>query len=293
MPHPKLILIAGPTAAGKSARAQDIAQREKGVIINADAMQVYGGLPILTNQPDAKARQHVPHLLFGTVDPTQRFSVGKWRTAAIKAIGVALGKKETPILVGGTGLYFKALLEGLADIPDVPEDIRLKTEAHYTKVGEDTFRAELATLDPESVARIAKNDRQRLVRAFAVGAHTGKSLTYWQERDPEIDLPDDLAIEEHLLMPPREELYAACDKRFVEMIDQGAVDEVRTFLMRNLDPDLPVMKTIGLREIGAHVRNEISLAEAIAKAQQATRNYAKRQMTWFRGQGMAPLSASD
>jgi len=250
-------------------------------------MQVYAGLPILTNQPDAATKREIPHQLYGVINPATRFSAGKWREAAITAIDKSLAEGHTPILVGGTGLYFKALLEGIADIPDVPEELRAKVEAHYGKVGEETFRKELATLDSESAARIAKNDRQRLVRAFAVGAETGRSLTDWQKQTPAMALPDDLAIEEHLLMPPREELYAACDKRFAEMMAHGAVEEARAFLKRGLDPELPAMKTIGLREIGAHLRGETSLDEAVAKAQQATRNYAKRQVTWFRNQGSA------
>jgi tRNA dimethylallyltransferase len=298
MSSPKIILIAGPTASGKSALALEKAKSLNGVIINADAMQVYSGLPILTNQPSAAAQKAIPHELYAVLDPSERSSAGKWRALAQDAIEKALQAGRTPILIGGTGLYFRALLGGLADIPEIPEAVRTQTKNLYDELGEEKFRRELAKLDPESASRIARNDRQRLIRAYEVVVHTGRPLGEWQKKglgargwgskeNGSLFLapsPQPLAPESHLLMLERDQLYAACNARFAEMIKRGAVEEARAFLKRGLDPALPAMKTIGLREIAAHLRGDISLDAAIAKAQQATRNYAKRQLTWFRNQ---------
>ncbi len=290
MIQPKLIIIAGPTASGKSALALDLARRCRGEIINADAMQVYSGLPILSAQPDEKTRREIPHTLYGVLDPGERSSAGNWRTLAANAIKAAAAVDRIPILVGGTGLYFRALLGGLADIPPISNEAHIKTQRLYDESGEDKFRRTLAQLDPESAARIASHDRQRLIRAYEVAFYTGKPLGHWHEKN----IPDtlcDFTIEPHLLMPPRAELYAACDKRFERMIAQGAVEEAREFLKRGLDPTLPAMKTIGVREIGAFLADALTLDQAIAKGQQATRNYAKRQMTWFRNQWPFPAAA--
>ncbi|MDE1900798.1 MAG: tRNA (adenosine(37)-N6)-dimethylallyltransferase MiaA [Alphaproteobacteria bacterium] len=283
MSRRKIILIGGPTASGKSALAMQIARREKGAIINADAMQVYAGLPVLTAQPDIADRAEIPHLLYEITDPAEASSAGKWLTQAQNAIAQVTAAGRTPILVGGTGLYFRALLGGLADIPPIPDAVRVETAHLYDQLGEEEFRAALAGKDPESAARIARNDRQRLVRAYEVVAHTGKALAAWQQDGAAATAGDDL-YERRLVLPPRDALYAACDKRFVSMIDRGAIDEVRDLMARNLSPALPAMKILGLREIAAYLRDEITRADMTAKAQQATRNYAKRQMTWFRNQ---------
>jgi tRNA dimethylallyltransferase len=278
----KTILIAGPTGSGKSALALEMARRENGAIINADAMQVYAGLPILTNQPRADEQKEIPHELYAVLDPAERSSVGIWRRLALKAIEKTIKAGRRPILVGGTGLYFKALFSGLAHIPDIPEDVRTKTQTLYADLGEEKFRAALAPLDPVSAARIARNDRQRLMRAYEVAIHTGRPLSEWQKKSKTESQSQN--SETHLLMLPRDQLYAACDARFLNMIVRGAVEEARQFMKRNLDPNLPAMKTIGLREIASHLHGELTLDQAIAKAQQATRNYAKRQVTWFRNQ---------
>ena len=278
----KIILVAGPTASGKSALALDIARRARGTIINADAMQIYAGLPILTNQPDAKAQAEIPHALYAALDPAEKSSAGIWRKLALKAIEKATASGRTPVLVGGTGLYFKALLGGLADIPDIPEEIRAQLQLRYDEIGEENFRRELSKRDPESASRIARNDRQRLIRAYEVVTHTGKPLNYWQNAPHATT--EHFTTEKHLLTPSREDLYAACGARFMAMIKHGAIEEVREFIKRGLDPALPAMKTIGLREIASHLQGEISLDAVITKARQATRNYAKRQLTWFRNQ---------
>jgi tRNA dimethylallyltransferase len=283
MSQPKIILVAGPTAAGKSALALYLARKNRGIIINADAMQIYAGLPILSAQPSAAEMLEIPHRLYGVLDAAVKSSVGSWLELAAGAVRKTMDAGYVPILVGGTGLYFTALLGGLAPIPSIPGDVREKTQALYDNLNEDKFRIELAKLDPETAARLAKNDRQRSIRAYEVALHTGKPLGYWH-KEAAPSLVEGFDIEPHLLMPERDTLYAACDNRFAKMMAEGAVEETKQFLSRNLDTELPAMKTLGLREISAYLKNEITLDEAITQGQQATRNYAKRQMTWFRNQ---------
>ncbi len=289
MPPPTLYLIGGPTASGKSALAMDIARRENGVIINADAMQVYKGLPILTSQPTPEEKREIPHKLYEVVDPSERSSVAVWLIKAQEAIQSALREKRTPIVVGGTGLYFKALLEGIAEIPDIPDDVRANTQEIYDKLGPDAFRAELAKADPESAVRLKPNDRQRLIRAYEVVRYTGRPLGHWQTAKPAHQPAPPLGREKYdlrpiLLMPDREKLYATCNARFLGMMKMGAPDEVRALMARSLDPGLPAMKIIGVPELNAHFKGDVSREEATLKAQQATRNYAKRQITWFKNQ---------
>ncbi|MFA5040642.1 MAG: tRNA (adenosine(37)-N6)-dimethylallyltransferase MiaA [Bdellovibrionales bacterium] len=274
-----IILIGGPTASGKSALAMRLAGQRQGCIINADAMQVYAGLPILTAQPSAEDRAAIPHRLYEVTDAAEASSAGKWLVLARTAIEESIKAGRVPIVVGGTGLYFDALMGGLADIPPIPYEVRAKAANFYLEVGEKKFRAELAKLDPDSAARIAKNDRQRLVRAYEVVKHTKKTLSEWHKNKGS---KEHFSAEYHLLLPHREELYAACDKRFLSMIERGAIEEVKEFLKRGLAPTLPAMKILGVREIASHLRGEKSLDESIAKAQQMTRNYAKRQVTWFK-----------
>lgn len=275
-----IVLIGGPTASGKSAFAARMAMERNGNIINADAMQVYAGLPVLTAQPSPEDRAKIPHLLYEITAPSEASSAGKWIALAEKAIQKTLSEGKTPILVGGTGLYFDALMGGLADIPPIPDSVRAEIINRYDTLGEEAFRAELAARDPESAAKIARNDKQRLIRAFEVHRHTGKTLGEWQKQNA--PSARNYTAERHLLLPPREELYAACDNRFQAMMERGAVNEVERLLERKLSPDLPAMKILGVREIAAYLRGEINKEEAASKAQQMTRNYAKRQITWFR-----------
>jgi tRNA dimethylallyltransferase len=287
MTQQSIILIGGPTASGKSAFAMKVARETKGTIINADAMQVYKGLPLLTAQPNARDRAEIPHLLYEVMDAGESSSAGKWLVEAHKAIAQTFGEGRTPILVGGTGMYFSALLGGLADIPAIPESIRNSAESLYAKEGEAKFRALLALRDPESATRIARNDRQRLIRAYEVVIHTGKALGEWQKRQTDKGLSphlQPLVSHVHVLMPSREELYAACDARFLKMIENGAIEEVKKLAARNLSPSLSSMKILGVRELSAYLKGQASLEDAIKKAQQMTRNYAKRQVTWFRNQ---------
>ncbi|MDD3287968.1 MAG: tRNA (adenosine(37)-N6)-dimethylallyltransferase MiaA [Alphaproteobacteria bacterium] len=286
MQKPTIYLIGGPTASGKSAMALDMAHKVNGVIINADAMQVYAGLPILTAQPDGEAKKAAPHELYEVFPPSFKSSAGKWLELAEGAIKETLARKRVPILVGGTGMYFNALCGGLSDIPPIPESARIKAQELYDKSSSEGFRAALLKLDPVSAERIKPNDKQRLIRAYEVALHTGKPIEHWQKqgKNPGILESLGLNVERILIMPQRDELYAACDGRFLKMIDQGAVEEVRSLMAMSLDKDCPSMKILGVRELTEYLEGKLSLDEAITKAQQSTRNYAKRQSTWFRNQ---------
>jgi tRNA dimethylallyltransferase len=278
------LLIGGPTASGKSALAFAAAQRENGVIINADAMQIYDGLPVLTSQPDAIAITKIPHRLYGFVNPATRFSVGKWLAAARTAIDACLAADKLPIVVGGTGLYFRALLHGLAEIPDIPSQIHDETVALHKKLGGEAFRNQLAKLDKVSAEKLHAGDSLRLVRAYEVAVHTGKPVNEWQQQGNKANPLADMEWQRILVLPPREELYANCDHRFAAMIKAGAIGEVEALLAQELDPELPAMKIIGVGELGDFLANKCDLTTAVQAAQQSTRNYAKRQVTWFKNQ---------
>jgi tRNA dimethylallyltransferase len=280
------VIIAGPTASGKSALAHDLAAAFGGTIINADALQVYRDLPILTSWPDAEARTRVPHRLYGWLDASERGSAGRWREASLGEIAAAHRAGRLPFVVGGTGLYLRALRDGLAAIPPIPLDIRAEAAALYGELGGEGFRARLALLDPEAASRLPAADQHRLARAFEVVRATGAPIGTWQRRQVE---PAPYRFASILLMPPREGLYAACDCRFERMIAAGALAEAEFLEARGLAPDLPAMKAVGLPELRRHLRGEISLEEAVALATRATRRYAKRQMTWFRHQMTAEL----
>jgi tRNA dimethylallyltransferase len=281
-----VVIVAGPTASGKSALALGLAEAFGGTIINADALQVYRDLLILTAWPGAEARARVPHRLYGCLDPSERGSVGRWRGAALDEIAAAHRAGRLPLVVGGTGLYLRAVRDGLAAIPPVPPDIRAKAAALYAELGGERFRALLAALDPEAASVLPSGDRQRLTRAFEVVRATGTPIGVWQRHRAEPALFRFVSI---LLMPPREALYAACDARFVQMIASGALAEAAALSARGLASALPAMKAVGVPELLRHLRGEIRLPEAIALAQGATRRYAKRQMTWFRHQMTADL----
>lgn len=245
-------------------------------------MQLYAGLRVITAGPSPEETARAPHHLFGTVDPADGWSVGRWLRAATEVLDAIAARGRPAVVVGGTGLYFRALTQGLAEIPPVAADVRRATGAEYEALGEEAFRARLAKVDPAAAARIAPGDRQRLCRAWEVHAATGRTLTDHQA-SAEGALPPGrwtaVALE-----PPRPELYARCDARLHAMIRDGAVDEVRALTARDLDPALPAMKAVGVREFAAHLRGEADLDAAIAAAQQETRRYAKRQLTWMRGQ---------
>ncbi len=275
MPTPSITLIGGPTASGKSALAMLVARETGAEIVGADSMQIYRDLALLTAAPTAHERAEIPHHLVAVADASETWSVGRWLTQAMAALEDIRSRGRPVIVVGGTGLYFHALTRGLADIPQVDRD-------RSAGLDEATLRAALETLDPPAEARIMPGDRQRLIRAHAVATQTGRPLTAWQS-DTTPPLPADtyraIAVE-----PDREILYARCDARLAAMVDAGALDEVRALDARNLDPNLTALKAVGYRELVAHVRGETTLAAALAAAQQETRRYAKRQLTWFRNQ---------
>jgi tRNA dimethylallyltransferase len=278
----RIWLIAGPTASGKSALALRLAQETGGEIVNADALQLYRDLRILSARPSVEEAAVAPHHLFGIADAGDGWSVGRWLEAASKTLAEIAGRKRPAIVVGGTGLYFRALTEGLADIPPVPHAARDAAEQAYDVEGEAAVRSALNALDPLAETRISPGDRQRLTRALAVGRATGRPLSAWQaETKPAIADDAWCAV---VLAPSRDALYGRIDARLTAMAQAGAVEEAAALIRRDLDPRLPAMKAVGLRELAACAAGEATLEEAIAAAQQATRRYAKRQLTWFRNQ---------
>jgi len=274
-----LVIIAGPTASGKSALALALAREFAGTVINADSMQVYRDLYILSARPGPDAEALAPHRLYGTIDAAESCSVGRWRGLALAEIAAARGAGRMPVLVGGTGLYLHALMHGLAPVPAIPAEHRAAARALHQEIGGAAFHARLAMRDPEGASRLAPGDTQRLVRAWEVVAATGRPLGAWQRLAPP---PDDQRVSCILLLPPRAELYAACDARFRVLMERGAVAEVEALLARGLAAELPAMKAVGVREIASFIAGRTSREAAIAAAQQATRRYAKRQYTWLR-----------
>jgi tRNA dimethylallyltransferase len=278
----RIWLIAGPTASGKSALALRLAELTGAEIVGADSMQLYRDLRVLTARPSLEEEARAPHHLFGAVDAADGWSVGRWLRAATEILADIEARGRPAVVVGGTGLYFRALTRGLAEVPPVPPEARAAAEAEFARLGEEGFRARLGKADPAAAARIAPGDRQRLVRAWEVYAATGAPLSDWQRTGaPALSEGTWTAL---ALEPPRDALYARCDARLEGMVGQGALDEVQSLMARDLDPALPAMKAVGVREFAAHLRGETSLADALAGAQRETRRYAKRQLTWMRGQ---------
>ncbi len=276
-----IYLLAGPTASGKSAKALDWAKRHGGTILNADSMQLYADVPILTARPSAEETARAPHVLYGHLAPNETWSAGEWLRAARPYIAAAT--PASPLcIVGGTGLYFNTLVYGLADIPEVSEDIRRQARDACDTMDEASFREILKEHDPRAEARIKPNDRQRLSRAYEVWLQTGISLSDWQDRTQPI--LDEGAYDLEILHPDRDWLYARCDARLTQMLTEGALEEVQALLSKGLTPDWPIMRVLGLGECVGYLAGELPLAAALARAQQVTRNYAKRQMTWFRNQ---------
>lgn len=277
-----VLLIAGPTASGKSALALRLAERLDGEIVNADALQLYADLRLLTARPSTEEEARAPHHLFGVADGADGWSVGRWLNAALPILADISARGRRAIVVGGTGLYFRALTKGLAEIPAVPAAVRRTSVETYERLGEEAFRWALAERDRAAADRIAPGDRQRLLRAYEVAEATGRALSDWQAgTEAPLTVNQWRAV---VLEPDRKALYARCDARLDAMIEAGALDEVRALMARRLDPMAPVMKAVGVRELAAHLRAELTLAEAVALAQQETRRYAKRQLTWFRNQ---------
>jgi tRNA dimethylallyltransferase len=273
------VLIAGPTASGKSAAALALAEHIGGVVINADSMQVYREAPILTAQPDAKAQACVLHLLYGHVSARDVYSVGRYAEDARAALAKAQAMGKIPIFVGGTGLYFTALTEGLAQIPPIPSDIRAKARALLEEIGVAELHKRLALRDPETAALLRASDPQRTLRACEVLEATGRPLAHWQ-RETGMPVLEGLRLARFVLDPPRPLLRAAIAERFEAMLERGGLEEA--LALANLDPALPAAKLLGLRQLIALARGEMAHDAAILDAVTATRQFAKRQMTWFR-----------
>lgn len=282
METPPIHLIAGPTASGKSAAALSLAGEIGGEIVGADSMQLYGDLPILTAQPSAAERSLVAHHLYGIADAGEAWSVGRWVGAARQVLAEIAGRGRPAIVVGGTGLYFRALTVGLADIPPVSAAVRQESQVLFDRLGEAQFRSRLATVDPAAEARIAPADRQRLTRAYEVFAASGVTASQWRVSTAPALAPGSWRAV--VLEPPRAELYRRCDARLAAMVEVGALGEVEALVARRLDPDLPAMKALGVTPFAAQLRGEISAEEALEIARRDTRRYAKRQLTWFRNQ---------
>ena len=277
----KAILIAGPTASGKSVVALALAERLGGTVINADSMQLYRELRVLTARPSEADEALAPHRLYGVVSASEAFSVGRWLEAAQAAIAEARDAGSVPILVGGTGLYFKALIEGLAPIPDIPPEVRAYWREQAARLTPEALHRELAARDPGVAAKLRSSDPQRIVRALEVIDATGVSLSEWQGAPAApVLLADDVL--RFVIAPEREPLYAAIDARFDRMIENGAIEEVEALLALGLDDSLPAMRAHGVRELRAYLAGANSLEDAQTKSKTKSRRYAKRQMTWAR-----------
>ncbi len=284
-----MLIVAGPTASGKSSLALDIAREFNGVVINADSMQVYAELRVLTARPSPRDEARAPHRLYGMIPASESCSAARWRELALAEIESAAANGKLAVVCGGTGLYLRALCQGLSPVPGIPPDIRARLAARLAAQGPAALHGELAARDPEMAARLEPADGQRIARALEVLEATGRSLAAWQEEDTQ-GAPAGLRFSTILLAPPRAALYAACDARLAAMVEQGALEEVVALTSLGLDPGLPAMKALGLREFAAHLAGDRGLEEALEEARQATRRYVKRQMTWFRHQIVADLT---
>lgn len=277
------MLIAGPTASGKSALALELAQKTGGVVINTDSMQVYRDLRVITARPTAAEEALLPHRLYGHVDAAVNFSSGAWVADAAKILAEVQAEKRLPILVGGSGLYFKALTRGLSAVPPIPLLVREGVRARLERDGVEALHAELAQCDPVSAERLKPRDRARIARALEVIEATGRALTDWH-RDGLPPLLPSGEFRAVFLAPDRDQLYGRIDARFDAMLAAGALEEVRALAARQLDPLLPAMKAHGVPALIRHLRGEISREEAAEIGRADTRHYAKRQFTWFRHQ---------
>ena len=286
--HASYIMIAGPTASGKSQLAVDLACQLDGEVINADSMQLYADLSILTARPSKAEMQDIPHHLYGVLDGGHRASVAAWLELAATAMTAIRARGKMPIIIGGTGMYLDAAVNGIAPIPDVPATIHEDCMALFDAIGGAAFRQKLALHDPLVASRLADSDRQRLIRAMGVFNATGIALGQFQQAEHKGALagrPVKIAM-----LPPRDVLYARIDARFDVMLEQGAMDEVRQLMSRQLDPSLPLMKALGVTALKAVLEQEMTVDEAAYIAKRDSRHYAKRQMTWLRNNYNAQIA---
>ncbi|MEM7215068.1 MAG: tRNA (adenosine(37)-N6)-dimethylallyltransferase MiaA [Pseudomonadota bacterium] len=275
-----IILIAGPTASGKTGIAIEIAQANNAVIFNADSMQVYRDLRIITARPDPEEEAAASHHLFGYKDAADIFSVAQWLEDVEPLMLCVLAENRKIVFVGGTGLYFNALLNGLSPMPEVNPEVRKRWRNNQTHT--EVLHQELKNKDPVAAGKLLSSDRQRIIRALEIFESTGKSIISWQEEKGVSIIPENIGLKHLLLMPERPLLHERINHRFDLMVEGGGIEEVQKLLRRNLDLSLPAMKAIGVPQISEYLEGEVSLEEAIEKAKAATRQYAKRQSTWFR-----------
>jgi tRNA dimethylallyltransferase len=284
---PKICVIGGPTASGKSALALELAEKHNGIIINADSMQVYDGLPILTAQPPQDDKDAHPHEFYGHLHPNDDCSAGNWKEAVEPRIHEILAAGKTPIIVGGSGLYINALLYGLSPIPDIPDEIRAAASAKQKKLGNPAFHAALAERDPIMAQRLDPFNTARLVRAWEVLEFSGKSLSEWQKLPP-VAPPPDWQFDVTLVMPEREILYDRCNKRLEWMVENGVLEELQKFNTRikngDIKPNALLCHALGAKPLTAYLEGDMTKKDAINRAQGETRRYAKRQVTWFKHQ---------
>ena len=275
-----VFVIAGPTAAGKSKFSLDLAKKLNGIIINSDSMQVYKNLSILTARPTTEEMNNVEHSLYGYVDGGKRYNVEKWCRDASKVIEESFEKNTTPILVGGTGLYINTLINGMINIPSIPEEIKIESEKILTKFGKDFLINQIKNIDPDSLKEININDNVRLRRIWEVFETTGKKFSEWK-LDENKTFIKNYNFKLILFLPDRKKNYEIVNSRFIKMINGGAIEEVKNLLGENLNESLPVMRAHGVPEIKKYLENDTTLEECIVKGQQVTRNYVKRQHTWW------------
>ncbi|MCY4429755.1 MAG: tRNA (adenosine(37)-N6)-dimethylallyltransferase MiaA [Rhodospirillales bacterium] len=278
--RPRVFVVAGPTASGKSTLAEALARRLRGQVVNADSVQLYGAFRILTARPSPAAEQRLPHRLYGILGPSDRCSAGRWRSLALDAVTGGHAARRPSVVVGGSGLYLEALLHGFAPIPCVPHSVRQAAARRLAAIGPAALHDELREVDPVLAARLEPGDRQRIVRGWEVWQATGRALSSWQESAPS---PADLQVRRILLRPPRDAVRAAIEARVERMLAAGALDEVRAFQALDVPEDAPVRKAHGLRPLTRHLQGELSLDAAAVLTVNETRRYARRQDTWFRG----------
>ena len=279
---PPVLVIAGPTASGKSALGLKLADALGGEIVNADSMQIYQDLPILTAMPDAEDQAQVPHHGYGVLDGAERCSVARWLDLTRDIVGDIHARGKTPILIGGTGMYLRAAMDGISPIPEIEPQYRDQASAQYDDMGGAAFRQALAEKDPVLAARLNDGDRQRLIRGMEVVLGTGTPLSQWQDIPLQGQLKADFTTV--TIMPPRHELYDVINRRYPLMLEKGGIDEAQQLMARGLDPSLPLMKSVGLPPVLAYLKGEMDEDTMIHLGCQDTRRYAKRQMTWFNNQ---------
>ena len=287
----RVIIVGGPTASGKSALAADLAEEFGGVVVNADSMQVYRELEIITARPEQADLARAPHRLYGVLSAADACSAAVWRDLALAEIHDAAQVGRVAILCGGTGLYLHALTHGLSAMPEVSSEVRARARALHAEIGGAALRLRLAEGDPLLAARLHDGDSQRLIRAWEVLQETGQPLSAWQERPPEP--PQGIDFFTVTLLPDRASLYRRCDGRFKKMLERGALEEVEALMALGLDPALPAMKALGVPQIIELIKKKLSYEECIQRAQRDTRRYAKRQMTWFRNQVHANFTLNE